>query len=196
MWDFICKLLGLKKKEGKVIDLTTRLPKRTPAPEVQPKPEKEEPKKVSRISQKCVDLVKKFEGLVLHPYLDAVNIPTIGYGNTQYEDGTKVTMDDPPITEERANELLMNHLSEFAEGVMARIKVPVSQNQIDALTSFSYNVGLGAFGSSTLLKLLNKGDYKGASGQFVRWNKAGGKVLAGLTRRREAERDLFDGYIK
>jgi lysozyme len=80
----------------------------------------------------------------------------------------------------------------FEAGVKRLVKVPLAQGQFDALVSFSFNVGLGALGSSTLLRKLNAGDYRGAAAEFPRWNKAGGKVYEGLTRRRAAERSLFE----
>jgi len=144
-----------------------------------------------KVNKAGVDLVKAFEGLKLSPYLDSVKIPTIGYGTTFYEDGRKVSMQDAAITEERALELLERHLNDFAAKVEAMIKVPVTDNQFAALCAFAYNVGPGALQSSTLLKKLNAKDYSAAADEFEKWNKAGGQVLAGLTRRRQAERALF-----
>lgn len=144
-----------------------------------------------KVNKAGLDLIKSFEGLVLHPYLDSVNVPTIGYGTTFYEDGTKVTMQDPSITEGRAEELLIEHVESFAKSVEKAVKVPLTDNQFAALVSFAYNLGTGNLNSSTLLRKLNAGDYQGAANEFERWNKAGGKVLAGLTRRRQAEKALF-----
>ena len=97
------------------------------------------------------------------------------------------------ITAEEAGEMMAADLLPFERDVSRLVKVPLEQCQFDALVCFAYNVGGGALASSTLLKLLNAGDYSGAAGQFSRWNKANGKQLAGLTRRREAERALFEG---
>ena len=136
-------------------------------------------------------LIETFEGCVLKPYLDSVKIPTIGIGTTVYPDGKKVTMNDPPITKDQAYVYLIDHLSKDCEAVEKMLKVSVNYNQFAALVSFAYNVGRGALQNSTLLKLLNSGNTAKAADEFLRWNKAGGVVLAGLTRRREAERALF-----
>ena len=144
-----------------------------------------------KVNSATVDMVRSFEGLYIHPYLDAVGVPTIGYGTTYYEGGVRVTMSDPHITQDRAIELLGNDLNEHSGYVEKMVTVAMTDNQFGALVSFCYNLGPGSLQKSTLLKLLNTGDYSGAAGQFVLWNKAGGTVLAGLTRRRLAERDLF-----
>ncbi len=144
-----------------------------------------------KLNKASLDLIKGFEGLRLKPYLDSVKVPTIGYGTTYYEDGKKVTLADAPITEARAEQLLATHLDTFAASVEKLVQVPLTDNQFGALCSFVYNLGSGAFGKSTLLKKLNAKDYAGAAGEFEKWNKAGGQVLAGLTRRRQAEKALF-----
>lgn len=139
-----------------------------------------------KISQKGVKLIQDFEGLALKAYKDPVGILTWGYGST----GPHVTPDKIG-TKKDAEELLKKDLERFEKGVSDLVKVPLNQNQFDALVSFSFNLGLGNLKSSTLLKKLNASDYTGASKEFERWNRAGGKVLNGLTRRRIAERDLF-----
>ena len=145
-----------------------------------------------KISNNGLDLIKQFEGLSLKPYLDAANIPTIGFGNTYYEDGTKVTLKDKPITEERATQLLEFIANKtFSENINKVVKVPLNQNQFDALVSFAYNIGNKNFNWSTLLKKLNLSDYVGASLEFGRWNQAGGKILSGLVSRRQKEKELF-----
>jgi lysozyme len=144
-----------------------------------------------KLSEQGLKLVAKHEGLKLKPYLCPANIPTIGYGNTEYENGQKVTLNDTVISKERAEELLKNIVIKFEDGIKKLVKVPLTQHQFDALVSFTYNIGLGNFSKSTLLKLLNNGDYEGASKEFQRWNKAGGKVLSGLIRRRKEEMELF-----
>ena len=144
------------------------------------------------ISQNGLNLIKEFEGLSLKPYLDVVNIPTIGWGNTFYEDGTKVTLKDQPVTKERANELLEVIANrDFADKIFPSIKVKVTQNQFDAMVSLAYNIGTGAFLKSTLLKKVNAGDFAEAGEEFLRWNKANGKEVLGLTKRREREKQLF-----
>lgn len=146
-----------------------------------------------KISNNGLDLIKQFEGLSLTPYLCPANIPTIGYGNTFYEDGTKVTLKDKPITEQRANELFEYIVNKtFSDNINKVVKVPLNQNQFDALVSFAYNIGNGNFNWSTLLKKLNKLDYEGASLEFGRWNQASGKILQGLVLRRQKEKELFN----
>lgn len=152
-----------------------------------------------KVSKAGIDLIKSFEGLFLKPYLDPIKIPTIGYGTIQYPDGKKVTMNDPAITEAQAVEYLTHEVNQKAAGVEKLVKVPLNDNEFGALVSFAYNVGTGALEKSTLLKKLNAGDRAGAAEEFPRWNKAGGKELPGLTKRRLAERDLFlkqDSIIK
>lgn len=151
------------------------------------------------ISQKGIDLIKEFEGLhdgnkktaTIEPMLDPIGIPTIGWGSTTYEDGRRVKMGDPGITLEQAESLLVHHLQVAEATVRSLVKVPLNQNQFDALVSFVYNLGAGNFGSSTLLKKINSGCFSCAAKEFGRWNRAGGKVLNGLTKRREKERSLF-----
>ena len=117
---------------------------------------------------------------------------TIGYGNTRYEDGSRVRPGDR-VSRARGAELFRNILLGFERAVLDAVKVPLTQGQFDALVSLAYNIGSGALRSSTLLRVLNAGDYEGAADQFLRWNRGGGRVLPGLTRRREAERKLFRG---
>lgn len=145
-----------------------------------------------KISNNGIELIKQFEGLSLKPYLDKVNIPTIGFGSTYYEDGTKVKLKDKPITEERATQLLEFIANKtFSENINKVVKVPLNQNQFDALVSFAYNIGNKNFNWSTLLKKLNQSDYEGASLEFGRWNQASGKILSGLVLRRQKEKELF-----
>ncbi|PUA41447.1 muraminidase [Pseudomonas protegens] len=138
-----------------------------------------------RTSQRGLNLIKSFEGLRLQAYQDAVGVWTIGYGTTR---GVKSGMS---ISKEQAERMLQNDIARFEPEIDRLVKVPLSQNQWDALMSFTYNLGPTNLGSSTLLRLLNAGDYAAAADQFLRWNKAGGRVLPGLTRRRAAERELF-----
>lgn len=140
------------------------------------------------ISQKGIDLIKKFEGCRLIAYRCPAGVLTIGYGHT----GSDVHLNQA-ITMEEAEHLLKQDLAVHCNNVSKLVIVPLSQNQFDALVSFEYNVGYGAFKNSTLLKLLNEGKYINASQQFERWKYAGGKVLEGLVRRRQAEKNLFMG---
>jgi len=137
-------------------------------------------------NQAAVDLIKSFEGCVLHPYLDAVGVPTIGYGHTH---GVKMT--DPHITQAQADVLLAEDLHVFEQGVQDLVHVQLTQGQFGALVSFAYNLGLGALEYSTLLRLVNEGEFAAAAQQFQRWAYAGGQVLPGLVRRRQAEKELF-----
>lgn len=145
-----------------------------------------------RINEAALKLIKSFEGLKLKPYLDSVGIPTIGYGTIMYPSGLKVSMQDKSITEEQAEGFLMYEIMLKTKGVQDMVKVPLNDNEFGALVSFAYNCGVNALKGSTLLKMLNGGSKKeDVADQFLRWNKAGGKVVNGLTRRREAERSLF-----
>jgi lysozyme len=141
------------------------------------------------VSQKGINFLKKQEGLVLHAYLDSVGVPTIGYGNTQYEDGTKVKIGEK-ITEKRAEILFSYWLSDFSRKVSRLIKSELNQNQFDALVSLSYNIGIGAFSRSTILKKVNANPSDPSiEHEFMRWNKAGGKPI--LTKRRRQEWLLY-----
>lgn len=137
------------------------------------------------ISQKGIDLIKSFEGLRLEAYYDAVGVLTIGYGHT------KGVVEGQVITEEEAEELLRNDLEIYEDAVINATVVDLTQGEFDALVSFTYNLGAGNLRRSTLLKLLNEDDKEGAANEFLKWNKAGGRVLNGLVRRRQAERDMF-----
>jgi lysozyme len=143
------------------------------------------------INQAGLNLIESFEGCVLHPYLDSVKIPTIGIGTTVYPDGKKVTMNDPPITKDQAYAFLKDHMDKDCVKVEQLVKVVVNDNQFAALVSFAYNCGTAALASSTLLKRLNAGEYQKAADEFLKWDHAGGVVVKGLTRRRQAERALF-----
>lgn len=133
----------------------------------------------------AVPLIKEFEGCRLKAYKCPADVWTIGYGHT---DGVK---EGDEITQQEADRLLANDVDIFSAGVKRLVRSDINRNQLGALVSFAFNVGLGNLRHSTLLKLLNADDFVGAANQFPRWNKAGGKVLAGLTRRREAEKKLF-----
>ena len=136
-------------------------------------------------SQDSVDLVKFFEGFEGKAYLCPANVWTIGYGRT------KNVQEGDRITKVQAERDLLEELEEFAEQVLNSVKVELTQNELDALTSWTYNLGVGNLNSSTLLKKLNTGNKGEVPTEMLRWNKAGGKVLAGLTKRREAEAELW-----
>ncbi|UYF57267.1 lysozyme [Citrobacter amalonaticus] len=144
-------------------------------------------------SHNCISLIKLFEGCRLTAYPDpgTGGAPwTIGYGWTHPVDG-KPVRPGMTINQDTADRLLKTGLVSYENDVLKLVRVKLTQGQFDALVSFAYNVGSRALSTSTLLKKLNAGDIKGAADEFLRWNKAGGKVLNGLTRRREAERALF-----
>lgn len=140
-----------------------------------------------RTSENGLALIRQAEGLRLRAYKCPAGVWTIGFGTTA---GVK---EGQVITKERAEELLRDDVKRFEDQVLRLVKVQLTQGQLDALVSFTYNLGAANLGNSTLLRLLNAGDYKGAAAQFDRWTKAGGKELPGLVKRRAAERALFEG---
>ena len=148
--------------------------------------------KPTKTGKAGIDLIKEFEGFRSKPYLDAVGVPTIGYGATHYGNGVKVKMSDKPITEAEASALLQDMLKQYEKAVLDNVTSKINQNQFDALVSFTYNLGVANFKKSTLLKKVNANPMDlTISHEFLRWNRAGGKVLAGLTRRRKAEAELY-----
>lgn len=138
------------------------------------------------MSQAGLDMVKKYEGLYTKAYRDPVGILTIGYGHT----GSDVR-EGQTITKAQATELLRKDLGTAENAVRKAVKVPLTQGQFDALVSFTFNCGAGALQKSTLLQKLNAGDYAGAQAEFAKWNHGGGRVLPGLTRRRNEEAQMF-----
>jgi len=138
-----------------------------------------------KISKNGIELIKKYEGCKLNAYLCPANVWTIGYGHTKnVKEGDK-------ITQEMAEQLLVNDLQQFENAVNAYCLRALTQNQFDALISFVFNLGSVAFRASTLLKRINANQMELAALEFERWNKAGGKVLEGLTKRRKDEKALF-----
>ena len=139
-----------------------------------------------KIGDKGLALIKNAEGCRLESYRDSVGILTVGFGHTSG------VFANETITQEEAEELLLEDIDRICYPcIEAHVDVDLNQNQYDALCSFIFNLGCGAFRSSTLLELMNAGDYKAAAQQFARWNRAGGVPLAGLTARRAAEAKLF-----
>lgn len=148
-----------------------------------------------KLSDKGYDLIKKFEGYSDRPYKCPAGIPTIGFGNTYYPNGVKVKLTDKQITKEYANEMLAFVADNFAKDVLKVVKSNITVNQLNALTAFAYNLGMTNFRNSTLLKLVNNNpNDANISKEFLKWNKANGKVLNGLTNRRIAESALY--FIK
>jgi lysozyme len=143
------------------------------------------------ISSTGIDLIKKWESFRSKPYFCSAGVCTIGYGTTYYPSGTAVTPTDPAITEFRANELLSANLKPFEDAVHKYVKVKLTQNQFDALVSFTYNVGIKSLKDSTLLSKLNSGRYLEIPREMNKWTRANGKVLRGLVNRRKVEGELF-----
>ena len=140
---------------------------------------------------KGIPLIKKFEGLRLRAYLCPSGIPTCGYGSTFYENGSKVQLGDV-ITIDRADKLLFNTVAEFEKQVDTVVTSSINANQLGALTSFAFNVGMGNFRRSTLLRLVNANPNNPAiRTEFMKWTRANNQVLKGLVTRRQAESDLY-----
>ena len=138
-----------------------------------------------RTSEEGVALIKKFEGCELSSYQCSAGVFTIGYGHTLgVEDGDS-------CTQEEADQMLVDDLEEFENYVNDIVETELTQNEFDALVSFSFNVGLGNFQSSTLRSKLNRKDYEGAANEFWKWRRAGGRILPGLVKRRADEKALF-----
>lgn len=143
------------------------------------------------ISTKGIDAIKRFEGFRENAYQDSVGVWTIGYGTTEAALGYAVTP-GMKMSESEANTYLLEHLnSSYVPAVKRYVTAEATQGEFDAMVSFVYNLGSGNFSTSTLLKKFNAGDHEGAAKEFLRWNKAGGVPLAGLTTRRQAEMETF-----
>tara|TARA_R110002020_G_scaffold253923_6_gene467555 strand:+ start:1447 stop:1896 length:450 start_codon:yes stop_codon:yes gene_type:complete len=139
------------------------------------------------ISAEGIALIKKFEGCKLEAYLDSVDVPTIAWGRTKL-----VSIGDT-CTQEQADDWLEEELVEYEGYINDMVKVPLDQSQFDALVAWVYNLGPTNLSKSSLLRELNNENYQAVPNEIKRWNKAGGKVLGGLVRRRDAEALLFVG---
>lgn len=141
----------------------------------------------------AASLCRQFEGFRSKPYLCPAGIPTIGYGSTYYSNGQKVTLNDPPMSQEDANALLMAELQHtYLPGVLRNCPIlATDERKCNAVTSFVYNLGIGRLQTSTLKRKINAQDWEGAKEELKKWNKGGGKVLAGLDKRRKAECNLM-----
>ena len=139
-----------------------------------------------KLGERGTEILKYFEGCKLTAYQDSVGVWTIGYGHT------KGVYDGMTITQDQAEQMLLSELEEYEGYIENMVTVPLTQNQFDALVVWIYNLGPTNFKNSTLLKELNSGNYNAAGQEITRWNNAGGKVLAGLVKRREAEAELFN----
>jgi lysozyme len=156
-----------------------------------------------KVSAKCINQIKQDEGVRNKPYQCPALLWTVGVGHVIDPQHAKVPMADrkqlpiPPgwdrvLSADEIDDILRKDLARFESGVLRLIKVPLTQGQFDALVSFSFNVGLGNLQNSTLRMKLNRGDYEGASEQFLVWTKAGGRVLPGLVKRRTHEQEMFN----
>lgn len=145
-----------------------------------------------KLDENGYKLICEFEGLRLKPYLCSAKIPTIGYGNTYYPNGVRVTLLDKPISKDYAFEIFKDIADKFAKRVASMVKKSLTQNQFNSLVSFAYNIGTGAFSTSTLLKKVNANPNDlTIRAEFMRWNRANKVVVRGLTIRRKKESDLY-----
>jgi lysozyme len=142
----------------------------------------------------AAELCRRFEGFRSKPYLCPAGVPTIGYGSTYYADGRKVTLEDPPMDEPTARELLMVELEHtYLPGVLRNCPGLITDvRKCNAIVDFCYNLGIGRLQTSTLKRKINAGDWEGAKEQLMLWTRGGGKVLPGLLKRRTAECALLD----
>jgi lysozyme len=149
-----------------------------------------------RVNDKGIEIIKAFEGFSAKAYLDPIGIPTIGFGSIWDADGNRLTMDHPRISKKEATRLLRREVLHVEKAIKRLIKAEMTENMFSSLGSFAYNVGTGNLQRSTLRIKLNRGWYEEAADEFPKWRRAGGKILAGLVRRRKAERALFlEGYF-
>ena len=142
-----------------------------------------------------IAIIKHYEGFYSTPYKCPAGLWTFGYGNIRDKEGQRVTADTAPISDLEGEMLLMEEL-DTVEGQIKRLAViPLTENQFSAICSLVWNIGSGRFKASTLRAKLNRGDYEGASAEFPKWRRGGGRILPGLVRRRKSERELFETTI-
>lgn len=181
---FVRLMRGMHLRAQSLLDRSRRVP----PPEPEPRPPVPGPRlepAYMHTSQRGRDLIRSFEGERLTAYLCPAKVWTIGVGHTGPDVKPGMT-----ITREQSEALLQADLMRFEDAVRKHART-FTQNQFDALVSFSFNVGINAMARSTLIRMHKAGDYRAAADQFLRWDKAGGKRLAGLSRRRAAERALY-----
>jgi lysozyme len=189
----LARLIGGSQKP---VEAPVAAPAPTPAAPVQAPPASlQQPAKAIPVQGAAVELVTEFEGFSAKPYRDPVGVWTIGYGSTRDFSGQPVTASTSPVTKDQAKALVARDLTAAAVAVNGNVQVAITPNEAAAMQDFIYNLGVGNFKASTLLRKLNAGDYAGASAEFDKWDMAGGKHLAGLLRRRQAETDLFNKPI-
>lgn len=148
---------------------------------------------VSEAVEIAAALCRPFEGLRLKPYICPAGYPTIGYGTVYKPDGTKVTMDHPPISKETAEEWLMVELQKtYVSGVLQASPHLIAYPKVlGALGDFAYNLGVPRYRASTLKRRIDEKDWEGAKTELMRWVRGGGRVLPGLVKRRKAECEIF-----
>ena len=156
------------------------------------------------MSPKGLELLKEWEGYRKHIYNDAAGLPTIGVGHLLTRDelrsgkiliGDEYVRYSAGLSDQQVLDLLHGDVQKFEDTVNNYVQVPLNQDQFDALVSFAFNVGGGAFRNSTLLKVLNSGNYDGVPDQFMRWSYSGGRQLPGLLSRRRHEISLWNGEL-
>jgi len=142
----------------------------------------------------AAEMCKRFEGFRSKPYLCPANVATIGFGSTYYANGTRVTLQDPPMSQEEAHVLLMIELEHtYLPGVLRNCPIlATDEKKCNAIVDFAFNLGTGRLQTSTLKRKINANDWEGAKEQLMLWTKGGGKVLPGLLKRRKAECALLD----
>lgn len=143
-----------------------------------------------KVSAAGLEKIKRFEELRLKPYNDVGDLPTIGYGHLIRPDEDYL-LSPNGISEAKAESLLVADLAAAERAVKTLVDVPLTQSQYDALVSLVFNIGASAFATSTMLKLINQGDYNGAAAEFQKWNKVNKREVAGLTARRALEQQTF-----
>jgi lysozyme len=149
-------------------------------------------KKKSKAVTVAIKLIKKWEGFMPEAYLCPAGVPTIGYGSTFYEDGEEVKMTDEKIERDRAQEILISHVKDVEAQVRKVLKHELNANQLGALISFTYNLGIGNLKRSTLLIVINnEPSSQNIERELKRWVKSGDKVLKGLVARRAEESELY-----
>ena len=144
------------------------------------------------INERGLQIIKLFEGFRSAPYLCSANVATIGFGSTRTFDGSRVTLSHASIDEAEAEELLLREINNSEKAVDRLIRIRLNNNEFSSLVSFVYNLGSGRLQSSTLRSLLNRNAPREmVASEFPKWRRAGGRILAGLVRRRAAEKALF-----
>jgi len=144
-----------------------------------------------RVNDKALEIIKAFEGFSSVPYLDPIGIATIGFGSIWDINGDRITMRHVPINNDEATELLRKEVHHVEAAIKKLISAELTENMFSAIGSLTYNIGTGNLQRSTLRIKINRGKYLDAADEFPKWRRAGGRILKGLVRRRQAEKNLF-----